>query len=81
VTLGKGTQAQAEALRQATYAFLNTALRFALSKGQPQITPGKEGFKFLGFWRQRGPGDKGLTTEIVIPTAAMAQVTGQEAQA
>jgi hypothetical protein len=54
--------------------FLKTHLRLELSKEKTKITPIKDGFKFLGFWIQRGKGHNGMKTKVTIPPEAMDKI-------
>jgi RNA-directed DNA polymerase len=77
VVLCNGTKNQAESLREELHRFLKTTLRLELSKEKTKITHANDGFKFLGFWIQRCPGAKGMTTKVVIPQEAMDKVRGK----
>jgi RNA-directed DNA polymerase len=71
VVLCHGSRQQAEEIKEELYQFLNRTLRLELSKEKTKITHLNDGFKFLGFWIQRGRGSKGMTTKVVIPKEAM----------
>jgi RNA-directed DNA polymerase len=81
VSLGNGTRVQAEDYREELYEFLKTELKLELSKEKTKITHVNDGFQFLGFWIQRCPGEKGMTTKIVIPKGAMDKVKAKYALA
>jgi RNA-directed DNA polymerase len=74
VVLCNGPTIEAEKMREELYQFLKTSLRLELSKEKTKITHLNDGFKFLGFWIQRGQGGTGTTTKIVIPKEAMDKV-------
>jgi hypothetical protein len=74
VAIGNGRKVEAEELREEIYQFLKTELRLELSKEKTKITHINDGFKFLGFWIQRGLGGSGITTKIVIPDEAVGKV-------
>jgi RNA-directed DNA polymerase len=74
VVLCNGPRVQAEQMREELYQFLKSKLRLELSKEKTKITHLNDGFKFLGFWMQRGRGERGTTTKIVIPKEAMDKV-------
>ena len=70
VVLHNGRRAEVEEMREELYQFLKTGLHLELSKEKTKITHVNDGFKFLGFWIQRGQGESRVTTKIVIPDEA-----------
>jgi group II intron reverse transcriptase/maturase len=74
VVLCNGSKSQAEQMREELYEFLKAELRLELSKEKTKVTHLNDGFKFLGFWIQRGQGGNGITTKVVIPVEAMDKV-------
>jgi RNA-directed DNA polymerase len=59
VILCNGTKAQAEDMRGEVAAFLSAELDLTLSLEKTRVTHITEGFKFLGYWLQKGIGRNG----------------------
>src|SRR5258708_1453409 len=81
VVLCHGSRTQAETWREELYQFLKTRLRLDLSKEKTRITHLNDGFRFLGFWIQRGTGHNEMKTKVTIPQAAMEKINGTVALA
>lgn len=72
VVLCNGTRVQAEEMKQELKLFLKTNLKLTLSIEKTKVTHVGSGFRFLGFWIERGIGMSGkLAPRIRIPEEAM----------
>src|SRR5262249_13104008 len=81
VILCNGTREEATAMKEEVDQFLTEALKLKLSKEKTKVTHIENGFQFLGFWIQRTPGHKGMTTKVLIPHEAVERVRNKLAHA
>jgi RNA-directed DNA polymerase len=78
VVLCNGTQTQAEDMKQELQLFLASELKLILSMEKTRVTHLNDGFKFLGFWIQRGRSGKGrMVTKHLIPKEAFNRCLGK----
>ena len=77
VILCNGRKEEAEGMKEELSDFLKNSLKLNLSKEKTKVTHINDGFKFLGFWIQRRPGNNGMKTKVDIPKEARERVLGK----